>query len=103
MPADDHDGGGLALERTSLAWSRAGLSAAVTGLLAGRALFPVSPVVGVAVCAGFLAVAASCGWQGRRGYHRVETAPERRPLLRLVAWSTAALALLAGGLDAFAR
>lgn len=82
---DRHRGGGLAEERTSLAWRRSGLSIIVVGLAIARGVptvdsVPARPGIGIAVVVlGGLAFAVS----SRRAAVRANRFDDGRPVVRL--------------------
>jgi uncharacterized membrane protein YidH (DUF202 family) len=88
MTVDDE---GLALERTALAWNRTGLSFAATAAAAARFVEG-----GLLLASVLLLLAALAWWQGARRCRRQADAVASAPVLRAVAFGTAAVAVAAG-------
>ncbi len=86
----------LAVERTMLAWSRTGLSAAVCGLLLLRLGAGSTGRLGVALGAGGTALAV-LAWTGRRRAGRLGARTDRSPVdpdARAVGTTAATVTLL---------
>lgn len=82
------DDRGLAVERTSLAWSRAALSLVTAGAFIGRGIGGAGGVV----LGGTLLVLGCVAWRQQGGR------PMRPGVARALAWGTAAVAVVAAGL-----